>query len=98
MAFHSDALRAEGANEEEIKAAIEFDLEKVDISAKEKRLVEFAIKADVDPHGITEEEFAELRALSVTDAEIVEALEAMTLSTGLNRYCDALGIINDAWL
>jgi alkylhydroperoxidase family enzyme len=50
----------------------------------------------VDPSGITDEEFEELRKLGVTDTEIVEALETMTLYTGITRYCAALGIdIND---
>lgn len=60
--------------------------------------MQFAIKGDTDPHGITDEEFDELRKLGATDAEIVEALEAMTLFTGINRFCDALGISKDSWL
>ena len=34
----------------------------------------------------------------MTDREIVEVLETMTLAAGLNRYCDALEIEPDAWL
>jgi len=68
------------------------------LTLKEKKLVEFAIKADVDPHGITDEEFAELKTVGSTDEEIVEALETMTLCTGINRFADALGIENDGWL
>lgn len=57
-----------------------------------------ALKAEADPHGIPDEEFSALRALGVTDRELVEALETMTLAAGLNRYCDALEIEPDAWL
>ncbi len=56
------------------------------------------MKADTSPNEITEEEFNLLKEYGASDQEIVEALEAMTLFTGLNRFCDALGIERDSWL
>ncbi|MGI5859389.1 MAG: hypothetical protein ACOX8P_08770 [Tepidanaerobacteraceae bacterium] len=68
------------------------------LTEKEKALLEFCLKANVDANGITDEEFQKLKDLGSTDQEIVEAIECMTLCSGFNSYADALGIGNDAWL
>jgi alkylhydroperoxidase family enzyme len=60
--------------------------------------VAFALKAQKDPHSISDEDLELLKKLDVTDMEIVEVLEVMTLCDGINRFCDALDIGNDAWL
>lgn len=65
---------------------------------KEKALLEFSLKADADANGITDKEFKTLKDLGATDEDIVEALECMTMSIGMNRFCDALGVPGDEWL
>lgn len=98
MNFHSQALREEGVDEEAINSVKEFDYEKAGLTKKEIAIVEFCLKANADANSITDEEFNELKQLEVTDQEIVEALECMNTFTGFNKFCDALGITNDAWL
>ena len=53
------------------------------LTEKEKALLEFCLKANVDANGITDEEFQKLKDLGSTDQEIVEAIECMTLCSGL---------------
>ncbi len=98
MAFHAEALRAEGVDEEEIDHMKEFNVDELGLSVKEKALLEFCLKADADANGITDEEFQNLKDLGATDQEIVEAIECMTMCSGFNSYADALGIGSDAWL
>lgn len=98
ISFHSYALREEGATQDEIEAAQSLNNDHVNLSEKEKRLVEFALKAQKDPHSISEEDMKVLKKQNVTDEEIVEILEAVNLSDGINRFCDALGLSKDPWL
>ncbi|PNU21075.1 peroxidase [Geothermobacter hydrogeniphilus] len=91
VATHTGALRAIGVTEEEL-AAIEENLDEAEFSVKEKKLINFARKANREPLRIPEEEFAALRQLGATDAEIVEALGVMELFTAFNKFLDSLEV------
>ncbi len=91
VASHRGALRAIGVTEEEL-ATIEEDPDKADFSGKEKALINFARKANLEPLGIPDEEFATLRDTGATDAEIVEALGVMELFTAFNKFLDSLEV------
>ncbi len=91
VAAHTGALRAIGVTDEEIKS-IEEDLDQADFSAREKALIGFARKANLDPVRIPDEEFEVLRETGASDAEIVEALGVMELFTGFNKFLDALQV------
>lgn len=100
MGIGTSALVARyiGANEDFIQKVKDFNFEDLGLNEKEKALLEFCLKANVDANGITDEEFQHLKDMGATDQEIVEAIECMTLCSGFNSYADALGIGNDAWL
>lgn len=98
MSFHGTALRAEGADDAEIGAAREFDPRRTGLSPKECRLFDLIMKANGDPHSITDDDIAELRALGTTDSELVEALETLNTGNNTNVFCDALGIGADPFL
>jgi uncharacterized peroxidase-related enzyme len=91
VAAHIGALRAIGVTQEEL-AAIEEDLDKADFSAREKALINFARKANLEPLRIPDQEFAALRDTGVSDAEIVEALGVMELFTAFNKFLDSLQV------
>jgi len=87
-----------GVNDAEIANIRNMDIDKIDLSEKEKRLFAFALKAHADPHSIIDEDFARLRETGVTDQEIVEAIEVMNFGDSINRFCDTLGISPDVFL
>lgn len=91
VAAHRGALRSIGVSTAEVEA-IETDLERADFTRKERALIELARKANLAPHRLADEEFAVLRHLDISDAEIVEALGVMELFCGFNKFLDALKV------
>ncbi len=98
MSFHGTALRAEGAADDEIAAAREFDPDRMGFSDKERELFDFAMKANGDPHSIVEEDIERLRALGVTDAELVETIETVNTGNNFNLLSDALKLAAEDFL
>lgn len=64
----------------------------------ERRLFAFTLKAREDPHGVGDEDVAALRALGVTDQQLVEVLEVMNYGNSINLFCDALDVQVDHFL
>ncbi len=91
VAAHTAALKSIGVTEEEI-VIIETDIEKSDITEKERGLITFARKANKDPNRITDEEFQVLRNTGATESEIVEALGVMELFAAFNKFLDSLNV------
>jgi uncharacterized peroxidase-related enzyme len=91
VAAHTGALKSIGISEEEIKT-IEEDPQKADFSAKEKALIGFARKANLEPLRITDSDFQSLRQAGASDAEIIEALGVMEIFTGFNKFLDSLQV------
>ena len=91
VAAHEAALRAIGVSAEEIRA-MEQDLEKTDFDRKEKALIEFAHRANIAPLRVEDDEVKALKRLGASDGEIVEALGAMELFTGFNKFLDTLQV------
>ena len=91
VAAHTGALQAIGVGEEELKTILQ-NLENADFSAKEHALIGFARKANMTPLRIPDDEFAALKNLGASDAEIVEALGVMELFTAFNKFLDSLEV------
>ncbi len=91
VAAHSGALKAIGVSEEEL-AKIETDLDSADFSTKERSLIRFARKANQAALDVTNVEFAALRQVVATDAEIIEALGVMEVFTAFNKFLDVLDV------
>ncbi|MCZ7665456.1 MAG: peroxidase-related enzyme [Thermoleophilia bacterium] len=89
VAAHQAALRSIGMSEEEI-AYLDTDLQKAGFNSVEEALIGFARRANLDPHTITDAEFAQLRAAGAKDAQIVEALGVMELFLGFNRFLNTV--------
>jgi len=91
VSAHTGALKSIGISDEEIKA-IEQDVENADFNAKEKALIGFARKANLEPLRISEPDFQSLRQTGASDGEIIEALGVMEIFTGFNKFLDSLQI------
>jgi uncharacterized peroxidase-related enzyme len=98
VSFHATAMKNAGASEAEVQAALAFDPKGIGLSAKEAALFEYALMANGDPHGITPEDFVPLRAVGVTDGEIVEALETVNTGNAFNLINGALNVGADDFL
>lgn len=91
VAAHAGALKSIGVPDDEI-AKIKENFEESDFTVKEKALIVFARKANLDPLNIPEPEFQMLRQSGASDAEIVEALGVMELFVGFNKFLDSLQV------
>jgi len=91
VSAHTAALKSIGVSDEEINN-IEENIENTDFNVKEKALISFARKANLEPLKITEAEFQTLRQTAVSDAEIIEALGVMEVFTAFNKFLDSLEV------
>jgi alkylhydroperoxidase family enzyme len=60
---------------------------------QEIALLVFARKSTLEPAEITDEEFQELKAVGLDDAEIMEAQFTMAFATAEVKFCDSLGFV-----
>lgn len=99
MKFHATALRAEGGSDEEVQEVLGVPgLRGTGLTRREALILRFCRQAALDANAITDEQVAELKAEGLTDAEIVEMLEAMSFTTAHTKLVDALAIEADPWL
>lgn len=68
------------------------------LTRRERLILDFCRQVAVDANAVTDDHVAELRAEGLTDAEIVEILEAMSFTTAHTKLVDALAIEPDPWL
>jgi uncharacterized peroxidase-related enzyme len=98
VSFHATQMKSSGASDAEVEAALSMDPDKLGLSPKEKALFEFGLKANGDPHAIPREDIDALRALGVTDAELVETLETVNTGNSFNLINGALNVGPDDFL
>lgn len=98
VSFHATAMKSAGASDEEVKAAVAYDPDRLDLTEKERALFDYALKANGDPHSITPDDIAALRALGVTDWDLVETLETVNTGNSFNTFAGALNIGPDDFL
>ncbi|MDB5593038.1 MAG: hypothetical protein JWR86_3563 [Enterovirga sp.] len=98
VSFHATAMLSAGASDEEVKAALKFDPDKLQLSEKERALFDYAMKANGDPHSITPADIEALKALGATDWDLVETLETVNTGNGFNTFAGALNIGTDSFL
>lgn len=91
VASHSMALQMMGFNQERIDDLTK-NIESPQITPRDKKILEYTRKATLTPHKITEEETDELKALGLSESQIVEVLGVMELFTGYNKFIDSLAI------
>jgi uncharacterized peroxidase-related enzyme len=98
VSFHATAMLSAGADDREVQAALKFDPDSLGLSGKERELFNYAMKANGDPHSITKDDIAALRALGATDWELVETIETVNTGNSFNTFAGALNIGTDSFL
>lgn len=98
VAFHATAMRASGADTDEIRAARNFDSTALDLSGKERALFEFALKANGDPHAVTRADVGKVQGLGASEADLVEILETVNTGNSFNLFAGALNVDADDFL
>jgi uncharacterized peroxidase-related enzyme len=98
VSFHATALRSAGASDEEVRAALEFDPDRIGLSEKEKALFNYALKANGDPHSIVPADIEELRRKGASDGDLVETLETVNTGNSFNLINGALNVGPDDFL
>jgi uncharacterized peroxidase-related enzyme len=67
----------------------------VDLTPRERALVELARKITLAPKSVGPDDFAHLRAVGLADEDILEAVETSTWFNHTNRIFIALGVVPD---
>ena len=91
VAAHSMALQMMGFSKKRIDALTK-NIEKSEMSPRDRKILQYAKKATLTPHKITDRETDELKSLGMTDSQIVEILGVMELFTGYNKFLDTLAV------
>lgn len=68
------------------------NIESTEVTPRDKTILEYARKATLTLHKITEGETDELKSLGLSDSQIVEVLGVMELFTGYNKFLDSLAV------
>ncbi len=92
---HSGALKALGVDDATLAQIRAGELAAVGFDDKAQQLVAFMRKVNLDPHGVSGDDFAAVRRAGATDAEIVEAYGVMETFTAFNRFLDSVGVEPD---
>jgi uncharacterized peroxidase-related enzyme len=98
VSFHATAMLAAGASDEEVKAALAMDPEKLGLSPKEQALFDFSLRANGDPHAMTRADIEAVKRAGATDADVIEALETVNTGNAFNLINGALNVGADDFL
>jgi thioredoxin 1 len=98
VSFHATQLRNAGASDAEVKGALEFDPDRIGLSAEETALFNYALKANGDPHSIRKADIDELRKAGATDQDMIETLETVSTGNSFNLINGALNVGPDDFL
>ena len=91
VAAHGMMLQQLGFSKDHVKA-LEEDIDRADVSERDRAILAFAEKSTTAPLSITEDDVARLKGYGLTDAELVEAQGVMELFTGYNKFIDSLAV------
>ncbi len=67
----------------------------VDLSERERALVDLARKVTLEPKAVGDEDFTRLRAVGLSDEDILEAVETSAWFNHTNRIFITLGVVPD---
>lgn len=93
-AAHELTCRTLGIDERTLRAVVE-DLGNVS-PERIRAIIEFALKASHDPQSLVADDYERLRAMGVTEAEIVEIIYVAAIGKYVDTLADALKIPVDA--
>ena len=84
--WHSAAAKAEGASDEMVEIARNFDARKNELPENWRKTLEFARKIATDHTRITDEDVDELKNIGYNDAQIVEIVGASLMALMFGRF------------
>lgn len=88
---HAEALKSYWKDDEKVKQAAE-DFRKLDLTEKQKAMLEFAEKLTLTPGDMKEEDVKTLRAKGFNDEEILSITLITNYFNFVNRNANALGV------
>lgn len=92
MDSHAYFLRVQGASDETVAAIISGKLDKADLSAAERALLEYAELITNSAASSTAEDIQKLRGVGWTEEQISEAVYVIAIFAFFNRVADAFGV------
>ena len=95
METHGEDLRAEIQKQpgaEELLAALKADYRFAELAARDRAMLDYAVKLTRDPSAMRAEDLAAMRAAGLDDAAIHDVAQITALFNYYNRIADGLGI------
>lgn len=68
------------------------------LSERERALCEFAEKLTLTPAQINRSEIEKLRAVGLSDKDVLDAVEVISYFNYINRIADGLGVDLEEWM
>ncbi|MBC8160372.1 MAG: carboxymuconolactone decarboxylase family protein [Roseiflexaceae bacterium] len=91
MRVHLHGLSAMGMSEEVLQTLVR-DFANCPLPEREKRMLQFGLRAATDPLSITSGDYDALRTVDLSDEEIFEIVATADLFASINAYTDSAGI------
>lgn len=82
--YHAGAARFEGAADDWVAIAQDFDRRKNELPERERTIVEFGLKAAYQPRDVTDADVDRVRALGLSDAALVEIVSTALIAHNLS--------------
>jgi AhpD family alkylhydroperoxidase len=82
--YHTGAARFEGADDEAVAIAQDFERRKLELPERQRRIVEFGLKAAYEPRLVTDDDVASIKALGLSDAALVEIVSTALIAYNLS--------------
>lgn len=96
MVHHGTALEAESAGAVTSEAVVSGAFE--DLPERMAALLRYAAKLTLTPWQVNEDDLAPLRAVGLTDRDIVDANQVVAYFAYVNRVADGLGVeLEERW-
>ncbi|MBI1746584.1 MAG: peroxidase-related enzyme [Acidobacteria bacterium] len=97
MESHGEDLRRL-TKDDELVAKIKTDYRQARLSDRQRALCEFAQKLTAAPAKMTEHDIELLRAVGLTDGDILDTVQVISYFNYINRLADALGVDPETWM
>jgi uncharacterized peroxidase-related enzyme len=95
LRVHLHGLSAMGMSDAVLQMLVA-DYMRCPLPEREKQILRFGLLVATDPLSLTEQDYAALRALDLSDAEIFEIVATADLFASVNTYTDAIALPVDS--
>lgn len=91
MESHENDLRSVVASDEE-RQTMQSDYRKADLTARERAILDYAVKLTKNPTTTGRSDLESLRQHGLSDVELVDAVHCIGYFNFINRVLDGLGV------